>query len=79
VSLRPLDLPAGNNDVDGLMRHRGTYTIGDRFDFPRVEPGRYEVTASCFSVAAQKWLSASETITVAEGATVEVVVRLAAR
>ncbi len=65
--------------AEGLLRDRGGYALADRFDFPRVEPGHYELTASCYVAATQQWLTASETIEVAEGKTAEVVVRLAAR
>lgn len=64
---------AGGGD---LRFDRGAYARGERFEFPRVEPGTYHVTASCFIASTREWKSVNDTITVADGATVDIVLRL---
>lgn len=78
VTLHRID-PPGENSAEGLLPDRGTFALGENFEFARVEPGTYKISASCYLTVTKEWIEVSDAITVADGGFVDVVLRLPSR
>ncbi|MBL8842002.1 MAG: sigma-70 family RNA polymerase sigma factor [Planctomycetes bacterium] len=76
VTLHRLE-PAGSATALGLLADRAVLAVGDSFDVQSVEPGRYAVNVACYVPANGSWWNGASEVVVAEGESVEIVVRIA--
>lgn len=76
VTLHRLE-PARDPIALGLLPDRAALAEGDSFDVRSVEPGRYSVNVACYVPANGSWWNGASEVVVAEGESVEIVVRIA--